>query len=91
MERRMIPEDAPRQARYCLVCERAAVHWGLLTTTEEMVEDRDMRPSGSIEAWVCSNCGHRENVIDSPEPATEQSRPDLERWEDEGGAPLAPG
>jgi hypothetical protein len=86
----MIPEDAPRQDRYCLVCKRPAMHWGLLTTTEEMVEDRDMRPSGSIEAWICSNCGHRDNVIDSPEPPTEQSHPDLERWEDEGGAPRAP-
>jgi uncharacterized Zn finger protein (UPF0148 family) len=57
-----------------------------------MVEEHDMRPSGSIEAWICSECGHRENVIESPEPApTEQSRADLERWEDEGGAPLAPG
>jgi len=91
MERRMIPEGAPRQDRYCLVCKRPAMHWGLLTTTEEMVEDRDMRPSGSVEAWICSNCGHRDNVIDSPEPPAEQSHPDLERWEDEGGAPRAPG
>ena len=86
----MIPEDAPRQDRYCLVCKRAAMHWGLLTTTEEMVEDRDMRPSGSIEAWICSSCGHRDNVIDSPEPPTEQSHLDLERWEGEGGASSAP-
>jgi hypothetical protein len=53
-----------------------------------MVADRDMRPSGSIEAWICGDCGHRENVIASPEPTpTEQSRADLERWEEEGGLP----
>lgn len=88
----MIPEGAPRQDRYCPVCKHTAIHWGLRTTTEEMVEEHDMRPSGSMEAWICSVCGHRENVIESPERApTEQSRTDLERWEDEGGAPLAPG
>jgi len=53
-----------------------------------MVADRDMRPSGSIEAWICGDCGHRENVIASPEPTPpEQSRADLERWEEEGDLP----
>jgi hypothetical protein len=33
-----------------------------------MVEEHDMRPSGSVEAWICSDCGHSENVIDSPDP-----------------------
>lgn len=45
-----------------------------------------MRPSGSVEAWICTECGHREDVIDSPDPTRpEQSCTDLERWEDEGG------
>lgn len=88
----MIPEDAPHQDRYCPVRKHTTIQWGLRTTTEEMVEEHDMRPSGSMEAWICSVCGHRENVIESPEPApTEQARADLERWEDEGGAPPAPG
>jgi hypothetical protein len=53
-----------------------------------MVADRDIRPSGSIEAWICGDCGNRENVIASPEPTPpEQSRADLEPWEEEGGLP----
>ena len=55
---------------------------------EDMVDDRDMRPSGSMEAWICAECGHRENVIASPEQTrTERSGADPERWEEEGGPP----
>jgi len=43
-----IPEDAPRQARYCPTCGHTAVHWGLRTTIEAMVEAHDMRPSGGV-------------------------------------------
>jgi hypothetical protein len=51
-----------------------------------MVADRDMRPSGGIEVWICADCGHRENVIASAEPAPpDRSCTDLERWEEEGG------
>jgi hypothetical protein len=51
-----------------------------------MVADRDTRPSGSMEARICADCGHRENVIGSAEPAPpDRSRTDLERWEEEGG------
>jgi hypothetical protein len=82
------PEDTPRQDRYCPVCGHTTPHWGPRTTVEDMVADRDMRPSGSIEAWICGDCGNRENVIASPEPTPpEQSRADLERWEEEGGLP----
>jgi hypothetical protein len=56
-----------------------------------MAADHDMRPSGSIEVWICSTCGHREDVVESPGRTTDQSLPDLERWEDEGGASLDPG
>jgi hypothetical protein len=84
VESSVIPEDAPRQDRYCLAGKRRSMHWGLCTTIEEMADDQDMRPSGSIEAWICSVCGHRENVIDSPE----HLRADQERWEGEGGAPV---
>jgi len=53
---------------------------GPRATTEEIVEEHDMRPSGSVEAWMCSVCGHTENVIDASDPApTNQSRADLER------------
>ena len=86
-----IPEDAPRQARYCPTCGHTAVHWGLRTTIEAMVEAHDMRPSGGVGKWTCSECGRHENVIESPGPApTEQSSADLERWENEGGSPLDP-
>ena len=82
------PEDTPRRDRYCPVCGRTTPHWGPHTTVEDMVPDRDMRPSGSIEACICGDCGNRENVIASPEPTPpEQSRADLERWEEEGGLP----
>jgi hypothetical protein len=84
-----IPEDAPRQARYCPSCGHLAVHWGLRTTIEKMVEARDMRPSGGVGRWTCADCGRREDVIEPSRAApAERSAADLERWEDEGGAPL---
>ena len=87
-----IPEDAPRQARYCPTCRHTAVHWGLRTTIEAMVEAHDMRPSGGVGQWTCSECGRHESVIESAGPAqTEQSAADLERWENEGGSPLGAG
>ena len=68
-----IPEDAPRQARYCPTCGHAAVHWGLRTTIEAMVEAHDMRPSGGVGVWMCSECGRYEDVIESRRPGpTEQ-------------------
>ena len=90
-----IPVDALRQARYCPTCGHTAVHWGLRTTIEAMVEAHDMRPSGGV-----ARSGRKEmvqltvaeNVIGPPWPArTEQSAADLERWENEGGAPLDAG
>ena len=60
-----IPEDAPRQARYCPTCGHTAVHWGLWTTIERMVEERDMRPSGGVGEWTCAECGRHEDVIES--------------------------
>ena len=87
-----IPEDALRQVRYCPTCGHTAVHWGLRTTIEAMVEAHDMRPSGGVGEWACLECGRHENVIGSSAPApTEQSAADLERWENEGGAPLDAG
>ena len=87
-----ISEDAPRQVRYCPTCGHAAVHWGLWTTIERMVEERDMRPSGGVGEWTCAECGRHEDVIESrrPRPA-DQPTVDIERWEDDGGVPLAPG
>jgi hypothetical protein len=87
-----MPGDAPRQARYCPRCGHTAVHWGRRTTIEAMVAAHDMRPSGGVGRWTCSECGRHENVIESSEPAPiEQSTADLERWEDEGGSPLDEG
>jgi hypothetical protein len=87
-----IPEDAPRQVRYCPTCGRRAVHWGLRTTIEAMVEAHDMRPSGGVGEWTCSECGRHEDVIESCAPVpTDQSAADLERWEDEGGSPVDAG
>jgi uncharacterized Zn finger protein (UPF0148 family) len=87
-----IPEDAPRQARYCPTCGQTALHWGLHTTIEAMVEAHDMRPSGGVGKWTCSECGRHENVIEPPGPApAEESAADLERWESEGGSPLEAG
>jgi ribosomal protein L37AE/L43A len=75
-----IPEDAPRQARHCPTCGHTAVHRGLRTTIEAMVEAHDMRPSGGVARWTCSECGRHEDVIESSRPAsTEQSAADLER------------
>ncbi len=86
-----IPEDAPRQARYCPTCGLTAVHLGLRTTVAAMVEAHDMRPSGGVGEWICSECGRREDVIGSRRAApTDQPATDLERWEDEGGATPAP-
>lgn len=86
-----IPEDAPRQARYCPTCGHTAVHWGVWRTIEAMVEAHDMRPSGGVGAWTCSECGRHEDVIQSRQPGSnEQPAVDLERWEDEGGAALDP-
>jgi uncharacterized Zn finger protein (UPF0148 family) len=86
-----IPEDAPRQARYCPTCGHTAVHWGLPRTIEAMVEAHDMRPSGGVGEWTCAECGRREDVIQARRPGpNEQSAADLERWEDEGGAPHTP-
>lgn len=84
-----IPEHAPRQVRYCSTCGRVTAHWGLRTTVEKMVEAHDMRPSGGVGRWTCAECGRREDVIEQggPGPA-ERSGIDVERWEDEGGAPL---
>lgn len=65
----MIPDAEPRQDRYCPVCGEPTAHRGLRTTIEEMVADNDMRPSGSIEAWICSKCGHRESGAESSGPA----------------------
>jgi ribosomal protein S14 len=87
-----IPEDAPRQARFCRRCGHTTVHWGLRTTIEAMVEAHDMRPSGGVGEWTCSECGRHEHVIESSAPApTEQSAADLERWECEGASPLGAG
>jgi hypothetical protein len=87
-----IPEDAPRQVRYCPTCGHTAVHWGLRTTFEAMVEAHDMRPSGGVGEWTCSECGRHENVLESHRLApTEPSAADLERWENEGGSPLGAG
>jgi uncharacterized Zn finger protein (UPF0148 family) len=87
-----IPEDVPRQVRYCPTCGHTAVHWGLWTTIEAMAEAHDMRPSGGVGQWTCSECGRHEDVIESPGPApTEQPAADLERWENEGGSPLGAG
>jgi len=86
-----IPDDAPRQARYCPVCGHTAVHRGLLTTIEKMVAAHDMRPSGGVGSWTCAECGRHEDVILPLQPMpNEQSAADLERWEDEGGAALDP-
>ena len=87
-----IPEGAPRQARYCPTCGHTAVHWGLRTTIEAMVQAHDMRPSGGVGEWTCCECGRHQNVIESAGPAPiQQSAADLERWESEGGAPLDAG
>jgi uncharacterized Zn finger protein (UPF0148 family) len=87
-----IPDDAPRQARYCPTCGHTAAHWGRRTTIEAMVEAHDMRPSGGVGEWTCSECGRRESVIGPRRPApTEQSAADLERWENEGGSQLDAG
>ena len=87
-----IPEDAPRQARYCAACGHTAVHWGLRTTVEAMVEAHDMRPSGGVGGWTCSECGRHESVIEPSALApSEQPAADLERWENEGGSPLGAG
>jgi hypothetical protein len=87
-----IPEDAPRQARYCPTCRHTAVHWGRRTTIAAMVEANDMRPCGGVGEWTCAECGRHEDVIESPRPApTEEWDADLERWEDEGGSPLGAG
>jgi hypothetical protein len=77
---RTIPEAAPRQSRYCPTCERTVVHWGLRITIEAMVAADDMRPSGGVGRWTCSECGRHETVFTSPVPAsTEESARDLER------------
>jgi hypothetical protein len=56
-----------------------------------MVEERDMRPSGGVGEWTCTECGRHEDVIESRRaPPADGPSADLERWEDEGGAPLAP-
>jgi hypothetical protein len=56
-------------------------------TVAETMEHRKPPASGGVETWICPDCGHRENAIDSSEPdPTGQSRSDLERWEGEGGA-----
>ena len=87
MDTPAIPDDSPRQDRYCAGCGRATIHRGLRVTMEGMLGSRDMRPSGGVRAWVCSVCGRSENVIESPgQPSTEESSRDLERWEGEGGA-----
>jgi hypothetical protein len=86
-----IPEDAPRQARYCPTCGHRAVHWGLRTTIEAMVEAHDMRPSGGVGEWTCEVCSRHEDVIQRRRPgSTHQSTADLERWEEEGDAILDP-
>jgi hypothetical protein len=82
------PEHGRHQDRYCPACGRTTSHSGSRTTVEEMVTDRDMRPSGSIDVWICADCGHRENVIEPAPP--ERSRTDLERWEEEGGGLSGP-
>jgi hypothetical protein len=83
-----IPEDAPRQGRYCPTCGHTAVHWGLLKTIEAMVEAHDMRPRGGVGEWTCAECGRREDVIQLHRSGPiDPWAADLERWEDEGGAP----
>jgi hypothetical protein len=84
-----IPEDAPRQARYCPTCGQTVVHWGLRRTIEAMVEAHDMRPSGSVGQWTCARCGRHEDVIQPPQlRADEQSAADPEGWEGEDGTAL---
>jgi hypothetical protein len=91
MGERSVPEGAPRQFRYCRTCGHVAVHWGVRRTIEAMVEAHDMRPSGGVGGWTCSECGRHEDVIQSRQSTRkEQSAADLERWEDEGGAALDP-
>ena len=67
----------------------ASLGWSIVRA---MAEAHDMRPSGGVGEWTCSECGRHENVIESPALVpTEQSATDLERWENEGGSPLDAG